>query len=290
MEDTHKENHVDNHDEALTSQEQDALEDQAPIRAVAIFEAIRREGRTELYRPLGALAMSGLVAGMAMGFSVLLQSLLRSHLPDTEWRPLIDSFGYCFGFLLVILGQLQLFTENTIKAVCPVLDHPSLTVFLRLGRLWSIVLVTNVVGAACFGAALWLSKDVQPEIWQTAYELSQKAVSYGFTETLLRGIGAGWLVAALVWMRPTTGSVQPMIIVLITYVIALAGFTHVVAGTTEAAFLVLEGDRTVGEAVFGYIVPAMLGNLLGGSLIFTMLVWVQIRNELRMDADDHLKE
>ena len=170
------------------------------------------------------------------------------------------------------------------------LDHPSLTVFLRLGRLWSIVLVTNVVGAACFGAALWLSKDVQPEIWQTAYELSQKAVSYGFTETLLRGIGAGWLVAALVWMRPTTGSVQPMIIVLITYVIALAGFTHVVAGTTEAAFLVLEGDRTVGEAVFGYIVPAMLGNLLGGSLIFTMLVWVQIRNELRMDADDHLKE
>lgn len=85
------------------------------MRAVAIFEAVRREGGNELHRPLEALAMSGFVAGLALGFSILVRATIETHLPPEPWRPLISCLGYTFGFLLVVLGQLQLFTENTIK-------------------------------------------------------------------------------------------------------------------------------------------------------------------------------
>lgn len=275
------EHNDDDHNEALTTRERDALAEQEPMRAVAIFESIRREGRTELNRPLEALTMSGLVAGLALGFSVLAQALIHAQLPDTDWRILIDGFGYCFGFLLVILGQLQLFTENTIKAVCPVLDRPTLAVAARVARLWALVLGSNVAGAAAFGAALWLTRTSQPAIWEAVGELSRHALAHGFGETLLRGVGAGWLMAALVWMLPNAGGARSLVVVVVTYVIVLAGFSHVVAGATEAAVLVLMGERSLASALGGYILPSALGNLLGGTVLFTVLVWVQIRNELK---------
>lgn len=269
------------HKASLTDHEMEAIEDHTPIRAVAIFEAIRREGRMELHRPFNALAASGFVAGVALGLSVLSLGLLRSLLPVTDWRPLLESFGYSVGFLIVILGQMQLFTENTIKAVCPVLDDPSRAMLFRLMRLWALVLGFNMAGAGTFGAVLWMTQNYQPEVWSAMREISLHAVSFGWGETVLRGIGAGWLVAALVWMTPNAGDSRASVIVLITYLIAVADFSHVVAGTTEVSLLVLSGDLGALRAAGGYLLPAAIGNFLGGTVFFTILAWVQIRTELQ---------
>lgn len=274
------------HEDSLTDHEMQAIEDHAPIRAVAIFESIRREGRMALYRPATALAMSGYVAGLALGLSVMSEGLLRAHLPETDWRPLVESPGYSVGFLIVILGQMQLFTENTIKALCPVLDDTSPMMLWRLARLWGIVLAMNVGGAATFGAVLWLTQHFQPEVWTAMRDISLDATRFGWGETVLRGVGAGWLVAALVWMMPNSGDGRAFVIILITSLIALADFTHVVAGTTEAALLVLAGDLHMLAAVGGFLVPALIGNLLGGSVFFTILAWIQIRTELEGDEDE----
>ena len=267
------------YEDQIADHELEAIESFAPIRAPAIFEAIRREGQAELNRPTSALALSGLIAGLALGFSVLSEALLRRHLPDVPWRPLVENLGYSVGFMIVILGQMQLFTENTITAVCPALDDPGRAVLIRLGRLWSVVLGMNLVGAAAFGFVLFATRGFDPGLWSAIEALSAHAVSFGWGETVVRGIGAGWLIAALVWVRPNAENSALMLIVLVTYLIALADFSHVVAGTTEAATLVFAGQMGVGAALGGFVLPALIGNILGGTVFFTALTYAQIRVE-----------
>ncbi|WP_158540114.1 formate/nitrite transporter family protein [Rhodosalinus halophilus] len=260
--------------------EREEIESRTPISPPAVFEVIRRAGRRETGRPAAALLASGLVAGVAIGFSLLTEALLRAHLPDTDWRPLVDNFGYTVGFLIVIKGQMQLFTENTITAVCPALETPNRETLAGLLRLWALVLSANLVGAAGFGMALWLTQGMQPEIWEAARAIAAHGTGFTAGETLARGIGAGWLIAALVWIMSTTERAHMPLIMALTYVIALAGFTHVVAGTVEAAVAALAGDLAPGAAVFRVFLPTLAGNILGGTVLFTLLTWAQIRAEL----------
>lgn len=280
--------HDDNSDNVETRRNDDAFEEhelqeieaRAPARAPVIFETIRRKGDEEMSRPISSLAASGILAGVALGLSVLSRALLRGHLPDTEWRPLVENLGYSIGFLLVILGQLQLFTENTITAVCPVLDAPRPKIILRLARLWIVVFAANVVGAAIFGYILYITQGMQPQVWESIKEISIHALEYDWLETMTRAIGAGWLIAVLVWIMPNSEGSKPLMIIIVTYLIALAEFAHVIAGTTEATVVALATDKSAWQVGTEFILPAFIGNFLGGTVFFTFLTWAQIRAEL----------
>src|SRR3954471_13876674 len=124
----------------------EAIERSAPGGHV-VHEAIMREGRDELERPSSALFWSGLAAGMSMGFSLMAEGLLRAHLPDRAWRPLIVKLGYGVGFMLVILGRQQLFTENTLTPILPLMADRTGAMFANVLRLWGVVLVANLLGA-----------------------------------------------------------------------------------------------------------------------------------------------
>lgn len=267
-------------EQAFEEHELEEIESRAPARAPVIFETIRRKGDEELARPVVSLAASGLLAGIALGLSVMAQALLRAHLPDTEWRPLVDNFGYSIGFLLVVLGQLQLFTENTITAVCPVLDAPRPKIFFRVVRLWTVVFASNVVGAAIFGYILYATQGMQPKVWEAITEISMHSLDHSWLETMTRGIGAGWLIAILVWIMPNSEGSKPLMIIIVTYLIGLAGFTHVIAGTTEAAVVAWSTPQTGLDVAWSFVLPAFIGNLLGGTVFFTFLTWAQIRAEL----------
>jgi len=265
--------------DGISAQDLAAIEEATPISAPVVFELIRREGVEELQRPASALVMSALIAGLALGFSVLGKALFHAHLPDAPWRPLVENLGYSIGFLLVILGQMQLFTENTITAVSPCLVDPRRAVLLRLARLWGLVLVFNLIGAAAFGAALLGFERPNPPLFAALLEISHHALAPGALEILLLGVGAGWLIAALVWMLPNAEGGKAFLIVLVTWLISLAGFSHVIAGTCEAVLLVLAGEVSPARALFGFTLPALAGNILGGTVIFTSLIWAQIRIE-----------
>ena len=267
-------------DRRFGHREKAEIENKTPITPPAVFEVVRRAGEQELVRPATALVCSALVAGLAIGFSVLTKALLQTHLPDADWRPLVTSLGYSVGFVIVIMGQMQLFTENTITVVCPLLVRPSRAVLGGVARLWSLVLAANLAGAAAFGVALYLAREVQPQTWQAVLELSRVSIGHDFWAICVRGIGAGWLIAALVWIISTADEAQLLLIVLVTYVISLAGFSHVVAGGVEAAVLVVAGEMSVGNALFGFVTPAVIGNVIGGTVLFTLLTWAQIRAEL----------
>jgi formate/nitrite transporter FocA (FNT family) len=246
-----------------------------------IFEVVRRDGEEEMARPATSLAFSGLAAGLAIGFSVVTEAVMTTLLPaDAVWGPLISNMGYTIGFILVIVGGMQLFTENTIIPVATLCESPTRNNFLRLARIWGLVLGANMVGAVLFATFMMKTSAVPPDVQEAILGLGRHASDDGFLVTMTKGIGAGFLIAALGWLLAARQGGEVVLVFIITYVVALTGFSHVVAGTVEMAALVVAGHTGIGEAIFGFILPALIGNILGGTFLFTFLTYGQIREEL----------
>src|SRR5438105_5589917 len=130
----------------LSKGERREVEERTSISAVVVHETVREEGEHELCRPPSALAWSGLAAGLSMGFSLVAQGLLHAYLPRASWTPLIDNLGYSAGFLIVILGRQQLFTENTLTPILPLLQRRPRATPRNVLRLWAVVLCGNLLG------------------------------------------------------------------------------------------------------------------------------------------------
>jgi formate-nitrite transporter family protein len=267
-------------DEALTRGERERIEEQAAPRAVAVHEIVRHEGEIELGRPLSALLWSGLAAGLSMGFSMVGEGLLRAGLPDAPWRPLVASFGYGLGFLIVILGRQQLFTESTLTAVLPVLYRRDPSSLADLGRVWSVVLAANIAGTIAFAFVVAEGEVFRPEAAAAFLELGRHALEEDFGPTLLRAVFAGWLIGLMVWLLPAAGSARPLIIVLLTYVVSLGRLSHVIAGSSEAAYAVIAGGAPWGDYLLRFLLPTLIGNTIGGVMLVALVNHAQVASEL----------
>ena len=260
----------------LTDREKEEVEQRSSVKAHVLHEAVRHDGDIELERSGGALASSGLAAGLSMGFSFIAEGLLRSHLPDAPWRPLIAKFGYSLGFLIVIIGRQQLFTENTLTAVLPVLARRSWPSLARMLRLWAIVLAANLAGAHVVAWVLGNTPVFRPEVQGAFADIARESMAVTPVQAVLRGIFAGWLIAMLVWMRAAIDTGQIPLIVIMTYFVALGGFTHIIAGSIEALFLVMSGAVPWISYAMGYMLPTLLGNTLGGVSLVAVLNHAQV--------------
>lgn len=262
------------------------------ITALIVHEAVREEGERELDRHPVTLAWSGLAAGLSMGFSMVGQGLLRAYLPGTSWRPLLVSFGYTFGFLIVVLGRQQLFTENTLTAILPLLAHPGRHTLLRVSQLWSIVLTTNLLGALIF-ALVAAHTPVFAPVVQTAFaDIGREALRGDFGTTLLRAIFAGWLIALMVWLQPAADTTRLQVIILITYLVGIGGFAHIIASSVEVMFLASIGVISWVTYFFGFMVPTLIGNIIGGMVLVAALNYAQVATERqpRHDVSSRVQE
>ena len=236
-----------------------------------IHEVIRRAGEDDLSRHSGAVALSGLAAGLSMGFSFLAMALIRAALPDTEWRILLSGFGYSLGFLIVVLGRQQLFTETTLTAVLPVLSSRDWAVVPTLLRYWAVVLVTNLVGTALFALLICHEALFQPAIWDALGGVAAEAMRDSFWPMLVKSVLAGWLIALMVWLLPGSGSARMFVILVLTYFVAIGHFSHAVAGSVEAAFAVFTGHVAPLAYLTHFLVPTVIGNTLGGVALVALL-------------------
>ncbi len=262
------------------TKKQKSIDEATNLAPREIYEVIRREGEEELERPLKSLVWSGLAAGLMISFSVLAEAILRTYLPDTPGSYLIENLGYSFGFLLVIMGRLQLFTENTITTVFPLVAAPTRSMLGRVLRLWSIVLAANVVGALCAASLFAFTPAIPSDLVPAIAELSQHALGFSPDVAFARAIPAGVLVAALVWMLPQSPESSFWLIVAFTWLIAAGDFAHIVAGSVEMWYLLLTGSKGLAEAAFGFFIPVFLGNVVGGTVIFTLMAWGQVQDEV----------
>ena len=273
-------------EEHLEPEDEQQVVEGARLPARVVYEIVRRDGLEELERPVASLVWSGAAAGLVISFSVVGMAFFNYFLPDEHWAPLIASFGYTFGFLLTILGRLQLFTENTITTVIPLAHWPSWRMFGATLRLWSVVFAANLVGT--FLAALFIARSgaFTPELLAEMETISRHMIALEPGEMFTRGIPAGILIAAIVWVLPSAAGTAIWVILLFTYVIALGGFTHVVAGATEAFLLLIDGQLGLGSLVGLFLLPVLAGNVVGGTLVFALLAYAQVKREIDLE-DPH---
>ncbi len=257
---------------------EEAQERSSP-RALIIFEAVRREGEHELERPGSALAWSGLAAGLSMGFSMIAQALIANYLPDADWTPLITKFGYSIGFLIVILGRQQLFTENTLTPILPLLDCKKLSMLQKVARLWAIVFTANILGTFLFGFATYSVTIFEPGIYDQFNKLATGIVASGFSETFYRGIFAGWLIALIIWLLPFAEEARIWVIIIITYLIGLGDFSHIIASSVDGFYGLFAQQITLYEFSFNFFIPTLLGNILGGVALVAAINYAQISYE-----------
>ncbi len=273
-------------DQALSPRERHRVAEEAAPRAAIVHEIIRAEGEAELSRPLWALVWSGLAAGLSMGFSMVAQGLIEAALPDEPWRPLVSSLGYGMGFLIVVLGRQQLFTESTLTAVLPLLYRRDFPTLRRVAELWGVVLAANLVGTLIFALVVATSGVFGEPASRAFVELGLGTMEADFGVTFVKAIFAGWLIALMVWLLPVAGVARVWIILLLTYLVALGHLAHVIAGSSEAGFAVLSGAAPWHAYFLRFLLPTLLGNIVGGVSLVALLNHAQVAPELKATAEE----
>ena len=262
----------------LSNREVEEADERSSTTAKVVHEAIRLEGTEELERPSSSIGWSGLAAGLTMGCSMLAQGILQSRLPDTQWRELISAFGYTTGFVFVTMGRQQLFTETTLTVMLPVLHktHGMGDVL----RYWAIVFAANIVATLLFAAAATIPGLFPADAVSAFTELGVKAAEPGFLGVLIKGVFAGWLIALMVWLMPAAASARFFVIVAVTWLIGAAHFSHVIAGSVETGFAAMQGAIGWQEYLVSFLIPALIGNSIGGVVFVALLNHAQVKAEV----------
>ncbi|WP_426699596.1 formate/nitrite transporter family protein [Rhodanobacter sp. Col0626] len=265
---------------ALSRDEKVEVEEKRPPRVAVLHEIIRSEGEQELKRSVSALGWSSLAAGLSMGFSMLARGVLSRYVGDMPGGFLIESLGYPFGFLLVVLSRQQLFTENIMTAVLPVMTEPTRKNFACFARLWSVVIVGNLIGVTVFAFGLLHLQQFDAATEAAFVKLGEALMKNSPWQMFTKGILAGWLISMMVWMLAATERARFMVILVTTYVIATGGFTHIIVGSVEAMYLVFAGRLDFLDCVARFALPTLAGNIVGGSLIFALISHAQVRSDV----------
>jgi len=246
------------------------------LTAAEILQAAMENARDELRRSNQKLAFSGLAGGLTMGLSGLAVAALRAIAGPGAGQLIAPYLLYPVGFVAVIIGRAQLFTENTLYPVVLVLDqrrHLPSTL-----RLWAVVFASNICGAILFAMLVVKTPALRPDILSQLVEMGQ-ATSFGSPAHFFwSGVIGGWLIALVAWTVTashwTIG--QLALVYLLTFVMGIGHFSHCIAGSGEILSAVLSGSVSVAQYL-RWLAPATLGNICGGILIVSLLNYGQVK-------------
>lgn len=232
-------------------------------------------GLHELNRKASGLFLSSLSAGLDIGFGPLLMVVILTMSEGAlsgPVRELLMATAYATGFMFVILGQTELFTEHTTLAVIPVLDGSASV--SQLGRLWGLIYVGNVVGGAIFTLfAVPVATGLGIADPSSFGEVATRLIEHGPLVLLGAGVLAGWLMGLLSWLvtasNDTVGSV--IVIYLVAGAIGFMHLPHSIAGNVEVfAGVIATNEVTLAE--YGrFLLLATVGNAIGGTVFVSLL-------------------
>ena len=242
-------------------------------KAGEILETVVEDGNEELSRASLGLGLSGLAAGLNISFSAVALGVVGSL---TGGVGLAAALLYPIGFLIVILGRSQLYTENTVTPVAVVLTDSS--ALWNMLRLWVVIFVANVVGAILFAATVVYGEVLPPPALQVLFDEVAGKLDHGFWNATLKAVIGGWLVALMAWLvaacRDTIS--QAVVIYVLAFLIPAAGLIHCIAGSTEVLISVFAGEASFLEYLGGFLLPATLGNTIGGVFLVALLNYGQV--------------
>jgi formate/nitrite transporter FocA (FNT family) len=250
------------------------------LSAAEIHDNVLGPAEDELKRSALSLLWSSLAAGLTIGFSFLLGAFAQTLVPE-RYAHAAAGIVYPLGFAFVIFARSELFTENTLEPVIPLLHKRDAETFKEMMRLWVLLLAGNLVGAAIFAFVMQRTPILMDDVKAHLEHMATLSTSDGFGLTFVRAIMAGWLIALLTWLMASThDSVAHLILIwLATAPIALLNFRHSIVGSVEAFYRVSSGSASLGDMAFGFIAPSVLGNAVGGVVLVALLNYGQIHHE-----------
>ena len=243
--------------------------------AEEIYRQVATNARQELKRSSMSLAISGFAGGTFMGLSALGTAIALSMLAPGPGVQMISRMFYPLGFIVVIIGRAQLFTENTLYPVALVLAEKK--EFWNTLRLWSVVLPSNVFGALAFASLAALTPALDPKIVHALAQLGMDAMHNTPATVFWSGVMGGWIIALAAWLvsgsHSITGSV--MIIWMLTFIVGLGNFAHCIA-TSGELFVAILTHQAGWPAYPHWFLPAVMGNICGGVGMVTVLEYGQV--------------
>jgi formate/nitrite transporter FocA (FNT family) len=250
------------------------------LSALEIHENIRGPAVEELERPASSLFFSSLAAGMLIAFSFL-ASALASHYAADPYKHVFASMAYPLGFIFVILGRSELFTENTLEPVIPLLHKRDAKTARQLVRMWGLLIVGNLLGALIIGWVIGRTTMINAELHPALQKVAAESTDGGFGEIFYKAIFGGWLIALLTWLLASTieSTAQLILIWACTAPIAAFHFRHSIAGSVEAFYRAASGSAGWGEMLGAFVTPALLGNALGGIILVALFNYAQVAEE-----------
>jgi formate/nitrite transporter FocA (FNT family) len=241
-----------------------------------ILDRVLADAEREIERPSAALAISGFAAGLLMGLSGLGVAVLEAAFHSSQgWREVVAFSLYPLGFLAVIAGRAQLFTENTLYPVVLVLDRRKH--LLDTARLWVVILTANMLGVLVFGAIASQTSALPKPARTHLVQLGQKALEGSWGTVFWTAVVGGWLIALVAWLVESTDTsiAHLAIIWLLTFAVGIGGFAHSIATAGEILTAVVNGSAPVGH-FFAWATAAVVGNAIGGVVIVALLNYGQV--------------
>lgn len=244
--------------------------------APQILDSVSKTARDELARSSRALAFSGLAGGLTMGLTGLGVAAVQAMIGTGPGKNLVAMLFYPVGFIAVIIGRAQLFTENTLYPVVLILDERDHV--LNTLRLWGVVFASNVVGAALFALLACRTGALEPKIVDALSKLGVDMAAQTASSAFWSGVIGGWLIALLAWLVSashwTIGQVA--IVWLLSFVVGIGHFSHCIASSGEILSSVVSGNLPLAR-FFYWLFPATAGNIVGGVCIVALLNWGQVK-------------
>jgi formate/nitrite transporter FocA (FNT family) len=252
------------------------MEDSKRRSAEEILDRVLENARDELSRPVAGLLFSGFAGGLSMGLTGLGVALAISYLGNGPIQEFLSFFLYPVGFIVVIIGRAQLFTENTLFPVVLALDERGHV--LKTLRLWAVVFASNVAGAVFFGWLVMKTGALSPNFADALAGLGLQAAAGHFTMIFAKGIIGGWLIALVAWMVTASHWTIGQIAVtwMLTFIVGAGHFSHCIASSAEIVAAIMSGHLHFSN-YFQWLLPATLGNIVGGMAIVSLLNYGQVR-------------
>ena len=252
--------------------EGETLEDMFSFEEV--FARVLASADHELESSNAYLFWSGLGAGGAIGLTFVARIVFTDAAGETE-PGLLGNLLYPIGFLIIVLGRYQLFTENTLTPVVLVLTK--LASLANLLRLWVVVLVANMIGAIGIAALIAYFDVFDVKRVVLAIDISRHAYEAPLAQLVSKGILAGWIVAAMVWLvhcgRDTVSKI--LFVFLLMYFVGVGGFFHVITSSVEVFYLSFRTDVPFWPLFPEFVAPVLIGNILGGVTFVAILNYAQ---------------
>ena len=262
----------DDHQQEAGQESVDEAESGAPASGAAlgdrfsaseIFQRVVVSGEEEILIPGRQLFFSGVAAGFAITLTVLAYASVLA-ITDGPSGELVAPLLYPLGFVFIVVGEYQLYTENTLPPVTLVLTR--LASIPSLIRVWSIVIAGNLVGVAIGAYILATTGMLGPDTVDAAESLGMHGLRTPWMAVFFKGIFAGWLVAGLVWldhaMRDSIGRI--LVIYVIMFTVPTADLFHIITSMGDALFVFFRGTATLSSLTWEFLVPVFLGNTVGG--------------------------